>query len=64
LPTGEYTSANQIGHAVMDVSSEGYALYLHDLVEILRGYEDPSNVMNFRTNTTYRPAGARQSRAL
>jgi hypothetical protein len=33
----------------MDTSAEGYALYLRDLVEITRGYEDPSNVMNFRT---------------
>lgn len=48
-PTGEYTSADQIGQTVMDVSSHGYPLYLRDLVEITRGYEDPSNVMNFRT---------------
>ena len=48
-PTGEYTSAAEIGQTVMDVSSGGYPLYLRDLVEITRGYEDPSNVMNFRT---------------
>ena len=48
-PTGEYTSAAEIGQTVMDVSSQGYPLYLRDLVEITRGYEDPSNVMNFRT---------------
>ena len=48
-PTGEYTSADQIGQTVMDVSSAGYPLYLRDLVEVTRGYEDPSNVMNFRT---------------
>lgn len=48
-PTGEYTSAAEIGQTTMDVSSEGYALYLRDLVEVTRGYEDPSNVMNFRT---------------
>ncbi len=48
-PTGEYTSADQIGHTVMDVSSQGYGLYLRDLVEITRGYEDPSNVLTFRT---------------
>lgn len=48
-PTGEYTSAGQIGQTVMDVSSQGYPLYLRDLVEITRGYEDPSSVMNFRT---------------
>lgn len=48
-PTGEYTSAAEIGHTVMDTSSEGYPLYLRDLVEITHGYEDPANVMNFRT---------------
>lgn len=48
-PTGEYTSAAQIGNTVMDTSAEGYALYLRDLVEVTHGYEDPSNVMNFRT---------------
>jgi multidrug efflux pump subunit AcrB len=48
-PTGEYTSAAEIGQTTMDVSSDGYALYLRDLVEVTRGYEDPSNVMNFRT---------------
>ncbi len=48
-PTGEYTSADQIGQTVMDVSSQGYALYLRDLVEITRGYEDPPSVMNFQT---------------
>jgi multidrug efflux pump subunit AcrB len=48
-PTGEYTSADQIGHTVMDVSSDGYPLYLRDLVEVTRGYEDPAGIMNFRT---------------
>lgn len=48
-PTGEYTTAAEIGQTTMDISSEGYALYLRDLVEVTRGYEDPANVMNFRT---------------
>jgi len=48
-PTGEYTTADEIGQTVLDVSSEGYPLYLRDLVEITRGYEDPASVMNFRT---------------
>jgi multidrug efflux pump subunit AcrB len=48
-PTGEYTSATEIGHTVLGMSKEGYPLYLRDLVEITRGYEDPANVLNFRT---------------
>lgn len=58
-PTGEYTSAAEIGQTTMDVSSEGYPLYLRDLVEITRGYEDPSNVMNFRTIKV--PRGVQES---
>jgi len=48
-PTGEYTSADQIGQTVLDISHDGYPLYLRDLVDITRGYEDPASVMNFRT---------------
>lgn len=48
-PTGEYTSAQEIGQTIIATSPEGYPLYLRDLVDITRGYEDPANVMNFRT---------------
>jgi multidrug efflux pump subunit AcrB len=63
-PTGEYTSAAEIGQTVMGVSSDGYPLYLRDLVEITRGYEDPAGVMNFRTVKVPRggsPDAARES---
>lgn len=48
-PTGEYTGASEVGDTVVAVSSEGYPLYLRDLVDVTRGYEDPSSVLNFRT---------------
>ncbi|HZL98939.1 MAG TPA: efflux RND transporter permease subunit [Planctomycetota bacterium] len=48
-PTGEFTSAAEIGQTVLDLSDEGYPLYLRDLVEVTRGYEDPAGVLNFRT---------------
>ncbi|MCC6681413.1 MAG: efflux RND transporter permease subunit [Phycisphaeraceae bacterium] len=48
-PTGEYISAAEIGNTVMGMSQNGYPLYLRDLVEITRGYEDPANVLNYRT---------------
>ncbi len=48
-PTGEYTSAAEIGQTVLGLSEEGYPLYLRDLVEVTRGYEDPADVLNFRT---------------
>ncbi len=48
-PTGEFTSATDIGETVLGVSREGFPLYLRDVVEITRGYEDPADVLNFRT---------------
>jgi multidrug efflux pump subunit AcrB len=48
-PTGEYASAAEIGDTVLGQSREGYPLYLRDLVEVTRGYEDPPDVLNFRT---------------
>lgn len=48
-PTGEYTTAADIGGTVVALSEQGYPLYLHDLVEVTRGYEDPANTLNFRT---------------
>lgn len=55
-PTGEYTTSDEIGETVLALSAEGYPLYLRDLVEVTRGYEDPSDVLNFRTVKV--PAGA------
>ncbi len=48
-PTGEYVSASEIGQTVLGLSKDGYPLYLRDLVEVTRGYEDPADVLNFRT---------------
>jgi len=48
-PTGEYASAAEIGQTVLALSHRGYPLYLRDLVEITRGYEDPADALNFRT---------------
>src|SRR4029078_4444084 len=48
-PTGQYTSASEIGGTFLTVAQGGYPLYLHDLVEVTRGYVDPPDVLNFRT---------------
>ena len=47
-PSGEFRNEQEIASVVMDVQS-GYPVYLRDLADIVRGYEDPPNVMNFRT---------------
>lgn len=47
-PSGEFRTEQEIGQVVIDVK-DGYPVYLRDLADIVRGYEDPPNVMNFRT---------------
>ena len=47
-PSGEFQSEQQLGEVVMDIRG-GYPTYLRDLVDIVRGYEDPPGVMNFRS---------------
>ncbi|MFZ5830622.1 MAG: efflux RND transporter permease subunit [Planctomycetota bacterium] len=50
-PSGEFRNEQEIGDVVLDVRG-GYPLYMRDLVDIVRGYEDPPAVMNFRTVKT------------
>lgn len=47
-PSGEFQNEQELGEVVVD-SRGGQSLYLRDLVDIVRGYEDPPSVMNYRT---------------
>ncbi|AGA28071.1 efflux RND transporter permease subunit [Singulisphaera acidiphila] len=47
-PSGPYRDKREIGETVVDVRN-GYPLYLRDLAEVVRGYEDPARTLNFRT---------------
>jgi multidrug efflux pump subunit AcrB len=47
-PSGEFKSERELGEVVMDVQ-QGHPTYLRDLVDIVRGYEDPPGVMNYRS---------------
>jgi len=47
-PSGEFRSEQEIGQVVLDVQ-HGFPTYLRDLVDVVRGYEDPPDVMNFRS---------------
>jgi multidrug efflux pump subunit AcrB len=47
-PSGPYRAEREIGETVIDVR-DGYPLYLRDLAEVVRGYEDPARTLNFRT---------------
>ncbi|MGB8681972.1 MAG: efflux RND transporter permease subunit [Candidatus Binatus sp.] len=48
-PTGEFTSAPEIGDVIVQQSLSGVPLYLRDLVDVLPGYENPPRLLNFYT---------------
>jgi multidrug efflux pump subunit AcrB len=49
-PTGEFTSAAEIGDVIIQQSAgSGAPLYLRDLVDVLPGYENPPRLLNFYT---------------
>jgi len=47
-PSGKLQGEAEIGNLVVD-SRDGVPLYLRDLVEVVRGYEDPPRILNFRS---------------
>lgn len=47
-PSGEFKSEQEIASVVVDIH-RGYPTYLRDFVDIVRGYDDPPNVMNYRS---------------
>ena len=47
-PSGEFKRDEEVGEVVIDMAG-GYPTYLGDVVDMVRGYEDPPGVMNFRT---------------
>ncbi len=47
-PSGKFLREGEIGEQVVETRG-GYPAYLRDLVEVVRGYEDPPSLLNFRT---------------
>ncbi len=47
-PSGKLRGESEIGDMVVD-TRDGVPLYLRDLAEIVRGYEDPPRALNFRS---------------
>lgn len=47
-PSGEFENLSEIGDVVVS-ARDGNVLYLRDLVEVVRGYEDPPRFENYRT---------------
>jgi multidrug efflux pump subunit AcrB len=50
-PSGKFLREGEIGEQAVETRG-GYPAYLRDLVEIVRGYEDPPRLLNFRTVKT------------
>ena len=46
-PSGPFTQPAQIGQVIMTKSPEGSPVYVRDIVEISRGYQDPPRFLNF-----------------
>lgn len=51
-PSGEFTKASEIGDVIIQTSRSGTPLYLRDLAEVLRGYQNPPQLLNFYTSRT------------
>ncbi len=48
-PTGEFSNESEIGDVIVGKSRSGSHLYLRDVVDILRGYQNPPDMLNFYT---------------
>jgi multidrug efflux pump subunit AcrB len=48
-PSGEFRSEQEIGDVLVPVGSGHGALYLRDVVDVVRGYQSPARYLNFFT---------------
>lgn len=48
-PSGQFTSAKEMGDVIITNTSSGVPVYLRDLVYIYRGYQSPPRFLNFYT---------------
>lgn len=46
-PTGEFTDPSEIGQVVISKTPDGVPVYLRDLFDIVKGYQDPPQFLNF-----------------
>lgn len=46
-PSGEFRSENEIGEVLIPSSSKSPSIYLRDLVDVVRGYENPARYLNY-----------------
>ncbi|QJW95713.1 efflux RND transporter permease subunit [Frigoriglobus tundricola] len=59
-PSGEFKSEAELGGVPLD-ARPGYPLYLRDVAEIVRGYQDPPRQLHYRTVRGDDPGGPRRA---
>jgi multidrug efflux pump subunit AcrB len=59
-PSGEFRSEAELGGVPLD-ARPGYPLYLRDVAEIVRGYQDPPRQLHFQTVKGDEPGGPRRA---
>lgn len=48
-PSGEFASEADVADVVIDAARPGYPLYVRDVADVVRGYEDPPRALHYRT---------------
>ncbi len=61
-PSGEFKSETEIEGVPLD-ARPGYPLYLRDVAEVVRGYQDPPRQLHYRTGQGDDPTGPRRAAA-
>jgi multidrug efflux pump subunit AcrB len=59
-PSGEFKSEVELGGVPLD-ARPGYPMYLRDVAEVVRGYQDPPRQLHFRTTKGEEPGGPRRA---
>ncbi|MDY3556470.1 efflux RND transporter permease subunit [Gemmata sp. JC717] len=59
-PSGEFKSEAELGAVPLD-ARPGYPLYLRDVAEVVRGYQDPPRQLHYRTVRGDDPPGPRRA---
>jgi multidrug efflux pump subunit AcrB len=62
-PTGEFRSEQEIGDVLVPVADGHGALYLRDIVDVIRGYEGPARYLNFFSSGPRTGAGPGRARS-
>jgi multidrug efflux pump subunit AcrB len=60
LPSGEFRSEREIGDVIVGATNQGAPLYLRDVADVVRSYENPPRLLNYYS---YRDAAGQWQRS-